>query len=519
MGAVKNVGAGPVGLILTGRRAGEQDHPFSDLNDFARRVDLRAAGKRALECLVKVGALDALGDRAAVLASLDRIVAASTSHFRAIESGQMSLFGAATGVQAESISLPANIQTDKKEALTWERELMGLYLSDHPLKAYEEFLKKGVSHNAITLNDAGHQQPCRVAGMVVSSRPYKTKTDKMMGFVTLEDMQGNIELVIFPKTWGKFRPLCEEGKVILAVGKVDATTTPPKVLVDEIRTDLTVFVSVDSEHSSVPVSVPAPRQAIPSNNFQRGLNHPQPVSPSRQPVSQPRPIAAAPSANTTIPTAQTPKQSPVPQRIAEPPADYVPAPDDDFDGMPPEPDFPENWEMVETAPVYAAAPPTPMDDMLEMERLSPVIDAPAGADNSVSAPAPQPVAEPAPVIAVQTAVAQPEALPEKRSAPLPPIIPPAIVEQKDDGQPPRIITLFLRPSGDPERDRRRIKNIYFILMSQPGKDRFQFQVFEGGKGHLIDFPNDTTRISQEMLERLKKLIGEENWRIEEITYQ
>ena len=81
------------------------------------------------------------------------------------------------------------------------------------------------------------------------------------------------------------------------------------------------------------------------------------------------------------------------------------------------------------------------------------------------------------------------------------------------------MTVTLRPSGDPERDRRRIKNIYFILMSKPGKDRFQFQIFEGGKGHLIDFPNDTTRITPEIIERLKKLLGEECWRIEEITFQ
>jgi hypothetical protein len=85
--------------------------------------------------------------------------------------------------------------------------------------------------------------------------------------------------------------------------------------------------------------------------------------------------------------------------------------------------------------------------------------------------------------------------------------------------PPHLITVFLRPSGDNDRDRRRIKNVYGVLISQLGKDRFQFQVFENGKGHLIDFPNDTTRINNHMLNRLKKLIGEESWRIEEITYQ
>ncbi len=101
---------------------------------------------------------------------------------------------------------------------------------------------------------------------------------------------------------------------------------------------------------------------------------------------------------------------------------------------------------------------------------------------------------------------------------LQPIVSP-LAEKTDDGQPPRIITIFLRPSGDPERDRRRIKNVYFILHSKPGKDRFQFQIFEGGKGHLIDFPNDNTRLTAETFERLKNLLGSEDWRVEEITFQ
>ena len=88
--AVKNVGEAPINLILEARK----DKPFKDLNDFARRADLRAVGKRALECLVKVGALDAFGNRAALLASLDRVVGVSNSHFQAIRAGQMSLFGA-----------------------------------------------------------------------------------------------------------------------------------------------------------------------------------------------------------------------------------------------------------------------------------------------------------------------------------------------------------------------------------------------------------------------------------------
>ena len=76
---------------------------------------------------------------------------------------------------------------------------------------------------------------------------------------------------------------------------------------------------------------------------------------------------------------------------------------------------------------------------------------------------------------------------------------------------------MLRSTGDKERDRRRIKTIYGTLISFHGRDRFSFQIFENGSGHLIDFPNDSTRVCPEALDRLKKLMGEESWRVEEIT--
>ena len=79
--------------------------------------------------------------------------------------------------------------------------------------------------------------------------------------------------------------------------------------------------------------------------------------------------------------------------------------------------------------------------------------------------------------------------------------------------------MTLRTTGEKDHDRRRIKTIYGTLISFHGKDRFSFQIFENGSGHLIDFPNDTTRVCPEMLERLKKLMGEESWRVEEITFQ
>ncbi len=455
MGAVKNVGQGPVDTLLLARKVEERQVPFKDINDFAQRVDLRAVGKRALECLIKVGALDPFGSRAALLSALDQMVAASTSHMRAVESGQMSMFGGVSGIQAESIRLQ-NTETDRKDSLAWERELLGLYLSDHPLSAYTDLLTRAVSHNSISLSDAGNQERVRVAGLVVSTRAFKTKKDTMMGFVTLEDMQGNIELVVFPKTWDKYRHLCEEGKVLIIDGKADGTN-PPKVLVDEIKTDITFYDAVAACDEYLPAE-PGPTE-----------------TPAPRPVLVKRPETTPPA-----------PPRPAPAKIAEPVLEYIAAEEEySFDDMPPPPEAPPDWDDFIVPEKMPPAPAAPLDDLLTLQQYG-------NALRTQSNPVPQ-ISSPTP----------------------PPIAPPQLAEAYPEGQ-PRIITVYLRPSGDVTRDRRRIKNVYSILISHPGQDRFSFYVTEDGRENLIDFPNDSTRICVEMLERLKNLLVAEDWRIEEL---
>ncbi|MFH1523927.1 MAG: DNA polymerase III subunit alpha, partial [Chloroflexota bacterium] len=234
LGAIKNVGQGPVDLICQARDKGGA---FTDLNDFAARVDLRAAGKRALESLIKVGAMDKFGPRTALLDVLDRIVAVSSSHFRAAEAGQLSLFGTHTGV-SESVTLPTVPDADRRETLNWERELIGMYMSEHPLTPYLNEIRRIVSYFSNNLGEAAHEEKVRVAGMVTGIRPHQTKTGKMMAWVTLEDLAGTIELVVFPRVWNKYQFALEIGGVIMAEGKVDAQSNPSKVLVDNIHTEI-----------------------------------------------------------------------------------------------------------------------------------------------------------------------------------------------------------------------------------------------------------------------------------------
>ncbi|MBF8256036.1 MAG: dnaE, partial [Anaerolineales bacterium] len=219
LSAIKNVGEGAVRAMLEARAEGGA---FADLGDLARRVDLRVVGKRALESLIRVGACDAFGGRQALLQSLDRIVAASTAHFRAVEIGQLSMFGgAATG--DDGLSIPAEpAGASPREYLQWEKELLGIYVSEHPLTRHLADLSQVVTHASSELGEAQSGQEVVVAGEVTAVRPYQTRSGKPMGFVTLEDLQGTIELVVFTRLWNEIAGWIEARKIVVVKGKVDA---------------------------------------------------------------------------------------------------------------------------------------------------------------------------------------------------------------------------------------------------------------------------------------------------------
>ncbi|MEE8357769.1 MAG: DNA polymerase III subunit alpha [Anaerolineales bacterium] len=243
LGAVKNVGEGPVKVIIQGRG----EIPFRDVNDFLRRVDMRKVGKRALESLIQVGALDDLGDRPALLESMDRIIAISSSNFQASEAGQVSMFGEETGL-TETISLPeAKTKISHRTQLDWERELIGLYVSDHPLSTVMDSLQQYVTHFAQDLNEAKHQERVSVAGIVTKIRQHQTKNGKAMAFATIEDVQGMIDLVIFPNTWKKYSDMIRFDEIIYVKGKADADGGDTKVLVDQVSTSITQVNSVPEQ--------------------------------------------------------------------------------------------------------------------------------------------------------------------------------------------------------------------------------------------------------------------------------
>jgi DNA polymerase-3 subunit alpha len=453
LGAIKNVGQGSVELIY---QAHTKDGPFKDLNDLSARVDLRAVGRRALESLIKVGAMDKFGSRAALLEVLDRIVAVSSSHFRAAEAGQLSLFGTGTGV-TENITLPLVPDADRRETLNWERELIGMYMSEHPLTPYLNEIRHLVTHFSSNLGEAAHEEKTRVAGMVSGIRPYQTKTGKMMAWVMLEDLTGVIELVLFPRTWEKFQFALEVGGVIVAEGKVDAQSNPSKVLVDNIRTE---------------IKLTEPAQ--------------MPLQPQRQPPAQVRNIAMSPSKGSETVIINP---APAPDRVAERRPEFV--------GEPPPPEDPPDWETYTPAKAGFTA-----QDLMIHEPDLPEEELPAPGGGTAGSAVEQPVSFQPPA-----AVLTPK---------LPAATGPAKLE---DDHAPQMVTVILRPTGDPHRDIRRISRLHGTFISHPGKDRFAFQIFEEGRGHLIEFPNDSTHLCAELAAIIKEAVGEENLRVEPILYQ
>ncbi|GAB1472250.1 DNA polymerase III subunit alpha [Chloroflexota bacterium] len=492
MGAIKNVGESSVQPLIDERA---QNGKFKDLNDFSRRVDLRAVGKRSLESLIKVGAMDSFGNRASLLASLDRIVAISSAHFRAADAGQMSLFGATSGI-IEEIQLPEVKDVDKREMLNWERELIGLYISDHPLNEYQAQLAQIVSYFTGQLSEASHDEKVRIAGLVASVRPYTTKTGKPMGFAQLEDIQGTIELVLFPKPWEQSKDKLTVGQIVIVEGRVDQGSTPPKILVDTIKTEINVTTAADDSFIKADAT-PKPLLARTESQSPRRPDAPQPKPvPVSGPKLNPTPVTVAHISSVTDSTRQESRVTNVDYQTAESASSYNADKD-----MPPPPDnFPDGWDS-EWQPSFEdaalAAKPAPKFKK----------------DEPITPPLATRVAE----ALTQSAALNPA---EDRTEPfIPSLYVPLAKENKDKDHPPHQITILLRPTGDRERDKRRIKTLHGTLTSYHGRDKFSFQIFENNKGHLIDFPNDSTRFCPELMERLKKLMGEESWRVEEITFQ
>jgi DNA polymerase-3 subunit alpha len=236
MGAVKNVGGGAVEEIL---RAREADGPFESIEDFVSRVSTRLVNRKAWESLIKAGAFDSIEpQRGKLLLNLDIILSFGQRLQKEIASVQQGLFASddskveLPGLQLESVQQ----DVPDREKLLWERELLGIYLSSHPLQQYETYLKENtMPMNELTTDN--DNQKADIGGILTTKREITTKNGARMAFIGIEDMGGELELVVFPKAYEEHRDLWEQDKVVRVKGKFnakdrDGNVAELKVLVD-----------------------------------------------------------------------------------------------------------------------------------------------------------------------------------------------------------------------------------------------------------------------------------------------
>jgi len=229
--AVKNVGQGAIESIIAARADGE---PFRSLTDFCTRIDLRLANRKVLESLTRVGALSAFGHPAQILAGLDDAIASAqaTQHDRI--TGQTSLFDLGAGDPgALEKPLPAATEVPMRERLRWEKELLGLYLSEHPMGEIAERVGPFVTAYSGDLHDESLDgQRVVVCGIVTGLRTVVTKARATMAVVTVEDLQGSVEIVVFPKLYEQTGPTWTGGAILLVAGRVDHRGEETSLLAD-----------------------------------------------------------------------------------------------------------------------------------------------------------------------------------------------------------------------------------------------------------------------------------------------
>jgi DNA polymerase III subunit alpha len=234
LAAVKNVGTGAVESIVKER---EERGEFRSLDDLCRRVDPRATNKRVLESLIKAGALDAFGSRAGLLAGLDNALAAAQRDLRAASTGQGSLFdGLKLGAAEEAPAAPTwslpTVPTDKRQAAAWEKEALGFHLADHPFREAAQWLQPTLKHDTSQVTAELGGERVKLGGVVTAVRRIMTRQRGQMCVLTLEDLHGSVEVVVFPKTYERWPELWREEAILVVEGKVDTRNEKAQLVLD-----------------------------------------------------------------------------------------------------------------------------------------------------------------------------------------------------------------------------------------------------------------------------------------------
>ncbi|MEW6189748.1 MAG: DNA polymerase III subunit alpha, partial [Actinomycetota bacterium] len=258
LSAVRNVGSSAIDSIIQSR---EKGGPFKSIYDFCERVDLTVINKRALESLIKSGAFDSCGDtRKHLLSIYERAMERGLRKRKDREVGQFTFFDLHQGECYEAPEQRVEDEFSKEELLAHEKEMLGLYVSDHPLLGVERLLRNRPTTSIGELREQKERSSVRIGGIITRISRITTRRGEIMAFLTLEDLEGSVEVVLFPKVYQKHRELLKEDRVIKVKGRVDVKEEDVKVIGQEV--EMLNDSSNRSSKSSFPLCIKMPLESF-----------------------------------------------------------------------------------------------------------------------------------------------------------------------------------------------------------------------------------------------------------------
>ncbi len=289
MAAVKNVGTAAVEEIL---RAREETGGFESLEKFLSTVNTRIANRKAIESLIKAGAFDSFEERHVLLGNIESLLAFASRLQKEANTGQTDLFGEGSDIAlaAPKLSLELGVpEVPLRDQLQWERELLGLYLSQHPLQSFESFLNE----QTVPLKELKpeHDGKTITAGGIINDiREITTRNGQKMAFIKISDMLGEIELILFPNAYQQTTGIWERDRVVLVRGKISAKdregniTNDLKIMVDDAR-EITHEQAIGYKPTGKSPKVPKPKKvATGSQATGTTMTSDQPSLPSMERV-------------------------------------------------------------------------------------------------------------------------------------------------------------------------------------------------------------------------------------------
>ncbi|MFW6283608.1 MAG: OB-fold nucleic acid binding domain-containing protein, partial [Minisyncoccales bacterium] len=237
--AIKNVGQSAVQAIIEAR---EEKGKFKNIEDFVTKMSTSHLNKGTMESLIKAGVFDKFAERNKLLFNLENLLEWAREKEKTNKKGQKGLFDNLSKKKQKGIyelKLEDAEKATKQEKLNWEKELLGLFISSHPLENYESFLKKeSLPVSKIINGEKFINEYVRIGGIITSTKKITTKKGKPMMFLNLEDFEETIEVVVFPSIYRQNSSKLEENKIVLISGKTQKRNGDPKIIcekIDEIK--------------------------------------------------------------------------------------------------------------------------------------------------------------------------------------------------------------------------------------------------------------------------------------------